>query len=184
MLEERLNNITLKITLADITLMHVDAIVNPAPSDLEMKSGLARGILARGGAAIQQEARALGYCPPGEAMITSGGALPARHVIHTVGPVMGEGNERGKLASAIWNTLKLADSRGLASIALPAISTGKHGGFPMEACAAIMAQRIVDFTFEEVASLRMILVCLIQEPMLHAFTRAFQDEISDARAEV
>jgi len=128
---------TLRIIDGDITEQDVDAIVNAANEMLAHGGGVAGAIARKGGPEITSESRRWveehGRVPTGSAAITGGSALKARYVIHTVGPVWqgGSRDEERLLASAVRSALKLADERGLASIALPAISTGIFG-YPIE----------------------------------------------------
>src|SRR6185436_1582724 len=117
-----LDQTQLEILEGDITELEVDAIVNPANAQLQLGSGVAGAIRERGGPSIQEECNRIGGTPVGTAVMTGAGHLKAKRVIHTVGPVMGEGDEDKKLASAVRAALALADRRGLKSIAVPAIS--------------------------------------------------------------
>src|SRR5689334_20064681 len=122
-----INGITVELVKRDITDLALDAIVNPANSHLVLGAGVAGAVARKGGPSIQVECDQIGHCDVGSAVITGGGHLPAKHVIHAVGPRMGEGNEPAKLASATRSSLALADQQALTSIALPAISTGVFG---------------------------------------------------------
>ncbi|MFX1480111.1 MAG: macro domain-containing protein [Promethearchaeota archaeon] len=128
-----------KISLVqgDITEMEIDAIVNAANAQLILGGGVAGAIRSKGGPAIQEECNKIGGTFVGGAVITTGGNLKAKHVIHAVGPRMGEGNEDNKLKSATLNSLKLMDEHQLKSISFPAISTGIFG-YPIERCAKVM----------------------------------------------
>lgn len=171
-MQAQVNNISLELGQGDITELEVDAIVNAANESLILGSGVAGAIARKGGPSIQEECLQIGYCEVGSAAITGGGSLPARHVIHAVGPRMGEGNERGKLASATRAALTLAEQQLLGSIALPAISTGVFG-YPLEGCAQIMLRVIIDYTFEDLAALKRIIMCLYDAQAY----RIFADEL-------
>ncbi|GAI56333.1 unnamed protein product, partial [marine sediment metagenome] len=121
----------------DITECDTDAIVNASNSQLVLGGGVAGAIRRKGGPIIQEECNKIGGTPVGTAVITTGGNLKARFVIHAVGPRMGEGNEDEKLKNATLNSLKLMDKHNLKSIAFPAISTGIFG-YPIDKCAKIM----------------------------------------------
>ena len=128
----------IELTKGDITALPVDAIVNAANEHLQLGSGVAGAIRRRGGPAIQEECDRIGHCPVGGAVVTGGGDLPARWVIHAVGPVWhgGGAGEEALLASAVRSALGRAEEVGAKSLALPAISTGVFG-FPLERAAVI-----------------------------------------------
>jgi O-acetyl-ADP-ribose deacetylase (regulator of RNase III) len=142
----------------DITEQHVDAIVNAANSTLLGGGGVDGAIHRRGGPAILQECRKLRAedwpegLPTGEAVATTAGELPARWVIHTVGPVYSEGEDRsGLLARCHTESLRVADELGAGIVAFPAISTGVYG-YPLDEAApvAIEAVRKADTALGEV----------------------------------
>jgi O-acetyl-ADP-ribose deacetylase len=137
----KLEDTQLEILEGDITEIEVDAIVNAANEELKLGSGVAGAIRKKGGPSIQEECDRIGSTPVGSAVMTGAGGLPAKQVIHAVGPRMGEGDEDRKLASAVRSALALADRNGLRSIALPAISTGVFG-FPMDRAARITLTEI------------------------------------------
>ncbi|MCA9794235.1 MAG: O-acetyl-ADP-ribose deacetylase [Candidatus Eremiobacteraeota bacterium] len=134
----------------DITKEAVDAIVNAANTSLLGGGGVDGAIHRAGGPAILEDCKAIrarqGGCPTGQAVITTGGDLPARHVIHTVGPVWqgGDANEPELLANCYRNSLKLALDHRLTSVAFPSISTGVYG-YPMAQAAPLAVATVKEF---------------------------------------
>ena len=148
----------LELVEGDITEMDTDAIVNAANAQLVLGGGVAGAIRRKGGPTIQAECSQIGGTVVGGAVITTGGNLKARHVIHAVGPRMGEGDEDRKLTDATLNSLKVADENGLTSMAFPAISTGIFG-FPIERCAKIMLETTAEYLRGE-TGLQRVVFCL------------------------
>ena len=149
----------IEIIEGDITTLDVDAIVNAANKSLLGGGGVDGAIHRAAGPELRQACAALGGCATGEAKITPGFRLKARHVIHTVGPVWG-GGERGEdrlLANCYRNALALARDQRLASIAYPAISTGAYG-YPPER-ASLIALRTVRAALEESAGIERVVFC-------------------------
>jgi O-acetyl-ADP-ribose deacetylase (regulator of RNase III) len=140
----------LKVVQGDITVQEVDAIVNAANSSLMGGGGVDGAIHRAGGPSILEECREIvnrqGALPPGEAVITGGGRLKARYVIHTVGPVWrgGKNNEQEILRRAYYNSLELAKEKGLRTVAFPSISTGAYG-YPVADAASIALSTIVEY---------------------------------------
>ncbi len=163
---------TVQIVHGDITVEDVDAIVNAANSYLKHGGGVAGAIVRRGGYEIQAESdeivRKNGPVPVGEAVVTGGGNLKARYVIHTVGPRWGEGDEDNKLRNAVRNALKRATELGLKSVSLPAISTGIFG-FPKERGAEIILKEVIRFLREEKTSLETVRLCNIDRSTTDIF---------------
>ena len=164
---------TLQIAQGDITLENVDAIVNAANEHLQHGGGVAWSIVKRGGDVIQDESDAWiakhGLVPHSRPAWTSGGRLPARYVIHAVGPVWGDGDEDAKLADAVTGSLRAADELGLSSIAFPAISTGIFG-FPKERAAKIIFKAIKEyFTEQSNSGLKTVKLVLWDDETVKAF---------------
>ncbi|HEY0665959.1 MAG TPA: O-acetyl-ADP-ribose deacetylase [Gallionella sp.] len=150
---------TLSALQADITQLRVDAIVNAANSTLLGGGGVDGAIHRAAGPELLAACRLLGGCPVGEARITRGFRLPAKFVIHTVGPVWHGGNsgEAALLASCYRNALQLAAAHDVQSIAFPAISTGVYG-YPVEAAAAV-AVATVRSSLAVPTSIREVIFC-------------------------
>lgn len=151
----------------DITKMKVDAIVNAANTGLRGGGGVDGAIHKAGGPTIMKECRKIGGCPTGEAVITTGGQLPAQHVIHTVGPVWLDGNhdEEKLLANAYQNSLRLAVEHDLKSMAFPNISTGVYG-FPKKLAAAIAVDTTKNFLSDSTVDIEVTFVCFDDENYL------------------
>ncbi|MEO0198799.1 MAG: macro domain-containing protein [candidate division WOR-3 bacterium] len=150
------------IVQGDITEENVDAIVNAANSYLKHGGGVAGAILRKGGDIIQKESDAIGYCPVGNAVVTSGGNLKAKYVIHAVGPRWGEGDEEGKLRNAVYSALERATERGLKSISMPAISTGIFG-YPKKEGTRVILNVCVEYLRDKETTLSEIRLCNIDE---------------------
>ncbi|MDI6691932.1 MAG: O-acetyl-ADP-ribose deacetylase [Anaerosomatales bacterium] len=153
----------MEIVVGDITELDVDAIVNAANSTLLGGGGVDGAIHRAAGPGLLEECRLIGGCPTGEARITSGHRLKARHVIHTVGPVWrgGARGERELLQACYRNSLALAERHGLETIAFPAISTGAYGYPKAAACDA--AVEAVGAWMDEHERPRRVLFCCYEE---------------------
>ncbi len=145
-MEIKIDSTTLSLIRGDITQEDTDAIVNAANSRLAGGGGVDGAIHRAGGPKIMEECRKIGGCPTGSAVITAGGNLKARHVIHTVGPVYRDEKNREAelLSSAYKKSLELAVSKGIKSIAFPSISTGAYG-YPINKASEIALKTIIDF---------------------------------------
>jgi O-acetyl-ADP-ribose deacetylase (regulator of RNase III) len=158
----------IEIVQGDITKQKTDAIVNAANSSLMRGGGVDGAIHRAGGPAIAEECKKIivgqGPCPTGEAVITSGGLLPARFVIHTVGPVWygGKRNEPEKLANCYKNSLRLAVENNLTTIAFPNISTGVYG-YPKKEAARIAVQAVTEFLKSNSSIAKVYFVCFDKE---------------------
>jgi O-acetyl-ADP-ribose deacetylase (regulator of RNase III) len=137
MKEIKVKKAIIRLIQGDITDMDTEVIVNAANSQLILGGGVAGAIRKKGGPRIQEECNKIGGTHVGGAVLTTGGNLKIKYVIHAVGPRMGEGNEDEKLRNATINSLKLMDQYKLKSISFPAISTGIFG-YPITECAKVM----------------------------------------------
>lgn len=173
----------IRVGQGDLTEEPVEAIVNAANEHLMHGGGVAGAIIRRGGPTIQREStawvRGHGPVPTGGAAITGAGDLPARHVIHTVGPVWGRGNDEALLARAVQSALALADEHGVTTIALPGISSGIFGG-PKDICARTIVQAAVDYARAHPdTGLEAIHFCNIDAPTTEAFLAAAHDILGE-----
>ena len=150
----------------------MDAVVNAANEGLQLGAGVAGAIARRGGPSIQCECDRIGRCATGGAVVTGGGGLPAKWVIHAVGPVWRGGNakEDELLACAVASALARAEEIGAKSVALPALSTGIYG-FPLERAAEISTREARRFA-GGARKVERILFCLFDERALAAFRSA------------
>jgi len=166
-MKAKINNTFLELVQGDLTDQTTDAIVNAANAALQLGGGVAGAIRRRGGPAIQEECNRIGGTHVGGAVITTGGNLPAKYVIHAVGPIYGDDHEDEKLKDATLGSLKLADKNRLKSIAFPAISTGVFG-FPKDRCATIMLSTTIAY-LEGPTGLETVVYCLYDEKTLKIF---------------
>ena len=171
---------TIQIVQGDITIENVDAMVNAANEHLQHGGGVAWAISKKGGPSIQKESdewiRQHGPVPHARPAWTSGGLLPAKYVIHAVGPVWGDGDEEAKLADAMTGSLRVADELKLSSIALPAISTGIFG-FPKDRAARIISSSIEKYFVENASStVKTVKLVLFDQPSVDVFIKTWQDK--------
>jgi len=153
----------IEVILGDITKQRVDAIVNAANTTLLGGGGVDGAIHRPAGPKLLEECRTLGGCPTGEARITKGYNLPAKYVIHTVGPVW-QGGKRGEddsLASCYRNSLALAVRQGAKTIAFPCVSTGAYG-FPYERAAEIALAEVRRFLEAHASPEKVMFVCFLK----------------------
>ncbi len=166
----------IELTRGDITRIRVDAIVNAANEALQLGSGVAGAIRLNGGPTIQEECDRIGTCAVGQAVVTRAGKLPAKWVIHAVGPVWKGGTygEEMLLASAVLQALRRAEDIGATSVALPAISSGVFG-FPLESAAEISVAAAKSFA-PNAEYVQKIVFCLFDDATLQAFQKALGEE--------
>jgi putative ATPase len=169
---------TLELVQGDLTRETVDAVVNAANAQLAHGGGVAGAIVRAGGETVQQESdawvRAYGPVTHAEPALTGAGKLPARYVIHAVGPIWGEGEEDAKLAEALRGALRLAEQKGLETVAFPAISTGIFG-FPKDRAARIFWKTFAAYFHENKPTpLRLVRVTIIDQATLSVFLEEAQ----------
>ncbi len=159
-MDVKIGKSTLAIVEGDITKETTEAIVNAANSGLRGGGGVDGAIHRAGGPTIMEECRKIGHCPTGQAVITTGGNLKAKYVIHTVGPVYSGGNrnEARLLKSAYLESLKMASKNSIRSLSFPAISTGAYG-YPLNEAARIALKTAIDYLGEhpEIETVRFVL---------------------------
>jgi O-acetyl-ADP-ribose deacetylase (regulator of RNase III) len=143
MVERRIGDKVIRIVRGDITDMEVDAFVFDITEDLKLGAGHGSAIQQRGGVKIQEALDAIGSCPVGEAVITTGGLLKAKQIIHANGPKFCEPDEEGKLRRATQAALRLADDNGIETLAFPPMGTGIYQ-VPVDLCARVMVDAVAE----------------------------------------
>ena len=181
-METLINQVRLSLIQGDITEQDTDAIVNAANPSLMGGGGVDGAIHRAGGPAILDECKQIvakqGRLPTGKAVITTGGNLKAKHVIHTVGPIWdgGDRNEAELLASAYRESLKLAAERNLTSISFPSVSTGAYG-YPLDKAARVALRAVVSFLKEKPASLKEVHFVLFDSSTYEGYCSALKELI-------
>ncbi|MBK9711957.1 MAG: O-acetyl-ADP-ribose deacetylase [Kouleothrix sp.] len=180
-MQYRVNQSTVELIQGDIVAQDVDAIVNAANSSLRGGGGVDGAIHRAAGPELLAECATLGGCPTGEARITGGYRLKARHVIHTVGPVYhGQPRDAELLASAYRSSLQLAAQHGLKTIAFPSISTGVYG-YPLDEAAPIALRAAREF-LEQHTSIALVRFVLWDPGTRAAYERAARDCLVDPQS--
>ncbi len=186
-MEVKVNKIKLSTIQGNITKQATDAIVNAANASLMGGGGVDGAIHRAGGPAILEECKKIvtrqGRLPTGQAVITTGGNLNARFVIHTVGPIWhgGSRNEAELLRSAYYECLKLATGNKLVSISFPSISTGAYG-YPVAEAARIAVSTVVSFLKEEATSLKEVVFVLFDFRTYQSYLSTLQSHLDDQDA--
>lgn len=175
MIAAKTGHTRLELVQGDITREAVDAIVNAANTSLMGGGGVDGAIHDAAGPDLLKECRTLGGCPTGEARITAGYQLPARYIIHTVGPVYRlERNPAQLLERAYWNSLSLAQQHSLKSVAFPAISTGVYG-YPRTEAAPIALRTTIDYIDKNQPQFELVRFVMFSPSALAAFQTALQE---------
>ncbi len=178
-MEVMVNQSNLSLIQGDITRQDTDAIVNAANSSLMGGGGVDGAIHRAGGTQILEECRQIvarqGRLPAGKAVITTGGRLPARYVIHTVGPVWygGKSQEAETLASAYRESLRLAEKNNLSGLSFPSISTGAYG-YPVDQAAEVALKTVFNFLKSEAVSIKRVVFVLFDKGTYEAYVLALQ----------
>lgn len=176
-MQTTVNQTIIELQLGDITEQDVDAIVNAANSSLLGGGGVDGAIHRAAGRELVEECRTLHGCKTGDAKITKGYNLPARHVIHAVGPTYRHPEAPTLLASAYRRSLEVATENNIQTIAFPAISTGIFG-YPLEEASEITLKTLRDYAQENSNIKRMIMV-LFTADAYNAFTKTFNNLFED-----
>jgi O-acetyl-ADP-ribose deacetylase (regulator of RNase III) len=171
----------IEILQSDITDMDVDAIVNAANNDLQLGAGVAGAIRRKGGDAIQRECNGIGTIPVGGAVITTGGKLKARHVIHAASMSLGGATTAPSLRRSVHHCLRIAAEKELKTIAFPAVGTG-IAGFPMRDCAQIMLEEAVSH-LKKPASVAKIYFVLFDHAAKTVFDEVFAEMAAQGKLE-
>ena len=180
--EVSINETRISILQGDITRQTTDAIVNAANSSLMGGGGVDGAIHRAGGPAILEDCKQIvsrqGQLPTGQAVITTGGNLKARHIIHTVGPIWHGGNhgEPELLASAYRESLKVAAEHDLSSVSFPSISTGAYG-YPVAEAAKVAIGAVASFLEERVTSIKEVVFVLFDSTIFEAYSIALGEII-------
>ena len=176
------NGQIMQIVQGDITIEEVDAIVNAANEHLQHGGGVAWTISHKGGDSIQKESddwvRKHGPVSHTHPAWTSGGLLPAKYIVHAVGPVWGSGNDDQKLSDAVTGSLRVANELECSSIALPAISTGIFG-FPKDRAAEIIFSAIEKFFEVTPSDLNMVKIVLYDQSTVDVFIKVWESKQAD-----
>jgi O-acetyl-ADP-ribose deacetylase (regulator of RNase III) len=174
-MQVKVGQAVLELVEGDITRQDTEALVNAANEQLRVGGGVDGAINRAGGPKIQEEARKIGHCPTGQAVITNGGDLKAKYVIHTVGPIYQDGSqgEAKLLASAYRESLKIASARGIKSLAFPSLSTGVYG-YPVPDAARVALKAVKEYLAQH-PEIELVRFVLFGKPTFEAYAAALQE---------
>jgi O-acetyl-ADP-ribose deacetylase (regulator of RNase III) len=174
-MQVKIGTSTLELVEGDITQQDTEALVNAANEHLRVGGGVDGAINRAGGPRIQEEARKIGHCPTGQAVVTTGGNLKAKYVIHTVGPIYRDGRhgEPELLASAYRESLKAASAKGIKSLAFPSLSTGVYG-YPIPDAARVALKTVKEYLAQH-QEIELVRFVLFGHPTFTAFAEALQE---------
>src|SRR3990170_247159 len=174
----KINNSILELVKGDITQEETEAIVNAANSGLRGGGGVDGAIHRAGGPKIMEECRKIGGCPTGNAVITSGGLLNAKYVIHAVGPIYhgGKKGEAELLASAYQNSLKRASENSIRSVSFPSLSTGAYG-YPFDEAAPVALKTVIEY-LKHNDDIELVRLVLFGADAYRAYESALRDIVS------
>lgn len=153
-MKRKIKRLQVSIAQSGLFQANVEAVVNDTDSLLSLSDEW----LQQAGTELANQVNLVGWCDVGSAVATNAGKLHAQWILHAVGPRWGDANARGILAKTVWEILQLADAKEIASIAMPPIATGTHG-YPVESCANVMLEQIIDFAYEPKTHLKQIVIC-------------------------
>jgi len=175
-MERAVDGVKLELVQGDITRQQVQAIVNAANRWLRGGGGVDGAIHRAGGPQIMAECRSIGGCPTGSAVITTGGDLPAAHVIHAVGPVYRDGasGEEELLASAYRSSLQVAVENGIRTVAFPSLSTGAYG-YPVREAARVALRAVIDFVRADPQDLDLVRFVLFSRQDYEMYVQALEE---------
>jgi O-acetyl-ADP-ribose deacetylase (regulator of RNase III) len=172
MTEKHINGKVVRLIKGDVTAQEVDAFVFYATSNLVLGSGFGTAISVRGGQSIQKELSKLAPVEVGNAVVTGGGDMKAKYIIHAVGPKFQEPDEEGKLRKTMHTALEKAEEKGVETLAFPAMGTGFYGIQP-DLCARVMLDTIKDH-LNGATSLKKVWICLMDTREIVPFTRQLE----------
>lgn len=159
MIQSNVNGCVVRLERTDLTAMDIEALVFAARPDLALGSGFGNAIAVRGGPAIQEELKKLAPVPVGDAVVTGGGNLKAKWVVHAVVPRFQEADEDKKLESALRKALERAEEKGVARIAMPPLTSGFFG-MPLDRCAKILFEGVKEHLGKGKSHLEEIVFCV------------------------